>query len=332
MTQERLALAMRARQRFENMRAGAQFLALLTAVHEQGWTRLLAEPRTVDELVGFTGLPADRVRDIVTALDANGVVEQEAGRVRLTDAFDAITGDDAWIPLGDKLAQISLEDRLLRAAVSEPGPLALSEDDALVVANAVGGRTTDVSLALYDQLLAQLPEIAELPRAGRWLDVGCGVAGATLTLATRIPEMRAVAVELVPTVAEEAVRRAKALGVADRIEIRRMDARDLQDRDAFVGAFWAQPFFPVSTRPATLAAILRALKPGGSLVVQELEPAPSDEGRPAHAVRQLIGRGLGTWFGPTAEQLAGEAVSAGFELDRIAQTDFGRMVVARKPA
>ena len=332
MTQERLALAMEARQRLENLRAGAQFLTLLDSVREKGWLAFLAEPRTLDELAEFTGLPSARVADVLTALEENGVVGQENGKVRLTGPFDAVIADDAWISLGDKLAHIALESRLIRAAVSSPEPLSLTEEDALVVANAVGGRTTDVSLTLYGQLLAQLPELGELPRLGRWLDVGCGVACASLTLASRIPEMRAVAVELVPTIAEEAVRRAKALGIADRVEIRQMDARDLPERDVFVGAFWAQPFFPMPTRAATLAVILQALQPGGSLFVQEIEPAPSEEGRPAYAVRQVIGRGLDTWFGPTAEQLAEEAVAAGFKLDRIAQTDFGRMVVVRKPA
>jgi cyclopropane fatty-acyl-phospholipid synthase-like methyltransferase len=162
--------------------------------------------------------------------------------------------------------------------------------------------------------------------------VGCGVACATLTLATTFPEMRSVAVELVPTIAAEAVRRAEAHGVADRVEIRRMDARDVPERDEFVGAFWAQPFFPEASRPAVLAMILRALKPGGVLFLQELEAVPTEEGRPAYAVRRLIGRGLGTRFGPTAEDLAEEAEAAGFALDRIADTDFGRMVILRKPA
>jgi SAM-dependent methyltransferase len=331
-TQERLALAMEARQRLENLRAGAQFLTLLAAVEEKGWLGFLAEPRTDEELAEFAGLRLDRVQDVLAALEANGVVEREGGKARLSGPFDAVTADDAWIPLGDTLAQISLESRLIAAAVSSPGPLALSEDDALVVANAVGGRTTEVALTLYDQLIAQVPELAELPRRGRWLDVGCGVACASLTLATRMPEMRTVAVELVPAVAAEAVRRAQALGLADRVDVRRMDARDLTEQDGFVGAFWAQPFFPEATRPATLAVILRALRPGGKLLVQELEPQPSAETLPAHSLRRLIGHGLGAWFAPTAEQLAEEAVTAGFELDRIASTDFGRMVIARKPA
>jgi hypothetical protein len=36
-------------------------------------------------------------------------------------------------------------------------------------------------------------------------------------------------------------------------------------------------------------------------------------------------------FGSTAEALAEQAEAVGFELDRIASKDFGRMVVLRKP-
>jgi SAM-dependent methyltransferase len=329
--QESVALAMQARQRLEGMRAEAQLLSLLTAVHEKGWTAFLREPRTADELADFAGLPAARVQDALEALQTNGIVEQEDGKVRLTAPFAAVAADDAWIPLGDKLAQIEMEVRQVRAVVEDPAPLALTEADAMVVANAVGGHVTDVTRAVYGQLLAQLPDLAAQIRAGRWLDVGCGVACATLTLATTIPEMHGVAVELVPAVAAEAMRRAEAFGVADRVEVRQMDARDVPERDEFVGAFWAQPFFPAAIRPATLAMILRALKPGGKLFVQELEAVPTEDDRPSWTVRRLIAHGQQARFGPSAEELADEAVAVGFTLDRIAGTDFGRMVVLTKP-
>ncbi|MFC0548999.1 SAM-dependent methyltransferase [Kutzneria chonburiensis] len=330
MKQESVALAMQARQRLEGMRAEAQLLSLLTAVHEKGWTEFLLEPRTVEELAGFARLPAERVQDVLEALQANGIVEQEDGKVRLTVPFATVAADDAWIPLGDKLAQIEMEVRQVRALVEDSTPLALTEADALVVANAVGGHVTDVTRAVYAQLLAQLPDLAAQVRAGRWLDVGCGVACATLTLATTVPEMHGVAVELVPAVAAEAKRRAEAFGVADRVEIRQMDARDVPERDEFVGAFWAQPFFPAAIRPATLAMIRRALKPGGKLFIQELEAVPTEQDRPAWTVRRLIAHGQQARFGPSAEELAEEAVAVGFTLDRIAGTDFGRMVVVTK--
>jgi len=46
---------------------------------------------------------------------------------------------------------------------------------------------------------------------------------------------------------------------------------------------------------------------------------------------RLIAHGLDVRFGSTAEALAERAEAVGVELDRIASTDFGRMVVLRRP-
>nr|WP_239063236.1 class I SAM-dependent methyltransferase [Streptomyces sp. SID13031] len=222
--------------------------------------------------------------------------------------------------------------RLIRTAAEDPGPLPLTEPDALVIARATGGNATAITRALYEQsFLPQLPEITELVRGERWLDVGCGVAGATLTLATLIPEFRAVAIELVPIVAAETLRRVKEHGVADRVDVRCMDARDFDEPASFGGAFWAQPFFPEPTRAATLAVTLRSLKPGGMLFVQEMEPEPDEARRPAYTLRKLVSRGWEVPFGRSAEDLAAEGQEAGFELVRLAQTDFGRMIILQRP-
>jgi len=330
---DRFVLSSQARGSVETWAAGAQVLTLLTTLHAKGWTRFLAEPRDHDALIRFSGLAPTRVADIVAALEANGVVEQQDGTVRLSPAFEALAADDAFIRLTELLDKAEVTNRLTRTIVEEPGPLPLTEADALVIARAAGGRPTSVTRALFEQsLVPQVPETVELIRSGRWLDVGCGVAGATLTFATMLPELQAVAIELVPAVAAETVRRVEALGVSDRVEIRCMDAQDLAEEDVFAGAFWAQPFFPEAARAGTLAAIRRALVPGGTLVMQEMEPEPQEADRAAYALRRLIAQGREVPFGRTAEELAAEAGAAGFELIRIAVTDFGRMVLVRRPA
>ncbi|BCB74667.1 hypothetical protein GCM10022251_74750 [Phytohabitans flavus] len=111
-----------------------------------------------------------------------------------------------------------------------------------------------------------------------------------------------------------------------------MDARDLDEVNAFDAAFWAQPFFREPARVATLHVIRRALKPGGLLVVQELEREPEAADLPAFTLRRLVYQGLGVPFALSAEQLAVEAESAGFELARQAATSFGRFAVLRRPA
>jgi ubiquinone/menaquinone biosynthesis C-methylase UbiE len=234
--------------------------------------------------------------------------------------------------MGDLFAEARMMRRLVAEAVGGP-EAAPREQDALTVADAYGLRPTTVAVDVFGQLLAALPEIEAVLPSGRYLDVGCGVAGFLLTCARAYPTMRGVGVELVASVAAEAERRAKDLGVSDRVELRAMDARDLTDEDAFDSAFWAQPFFPEPVRAGTLAAIFRALQPGAPLAMQEMETRPDDPAeQPAFALRQLVFSSWGIPFARTAEELTAEAQAAGFVLDRVGETPFGRLVLVRKPA
>jgi SAM-dependent methyltransferase len=317
--------------RIKEWSAGAQALALLDAAYERGWIGFLAEPRDVAALARFGGLPVERARAVVAALAGIGVVEPVDDEVRLAPAYAATTSPEAPFSMGDLLADARLMRRLAGQAVAGPLP-APDEQDALVVADAYGLRPTPTAVGVFGRLLEALPEFSGLLADGRYLDVGCGVAGFLLTCARTYPTMRGVGVELVASVAAEAERRAKDLGVADRVEVRCMDARELGDENAFDSAFWAQPFFPEAVRAGTLAAIFRALKPGAPLAMQEMERRPDDPAeRIAFALRELVFSGWGVPFARSAEALAAEAADAGFVLDRIGETPFGRLVIARKP-
>jgi len=306
--------------------AGAQALALLSAVHERQWTTYLTQPRSLDELATFTMLPPDRLRDVLAALEAVGVVQPTDLGVALTPEYAALLSDDAPFSLDGLLDEAQMMSRLVADAVYgvSSGP-----DSALTVANAYGLRPSATSRAVFGQLLDALPDFRDALVDGRYLDVGCGVGSFVLSTAQMLPRMRAVGIELVPAVAAEGARRAVALGVADRVDIRCMDARDLDVTDEFDSAFWAQPFFPTDSRPHTLAAIRRALKPGAKLYMQELERLPeSGVERDAFALRRLVFTGWGVPFARSAEELTAEAEAAGFEFDRVESTPFGRIVVA----
>ena len=307
--------------------AGAQALALLTAVHERRWTSYLTEPRELDELAQFAELPGDRLRDVVQALEAIGVVQLTDLTVTLTPEYAALLSDEAPFSLAGLLDEAQMMRTLVADAVHgvSSGP-----ESALTVANAYGLRPTAAARAMFGQLLDALPDFRDALDHGRYLDVGCGVGSFVLSTAQSLPGMSAVGVELVPAVAAEGARRAEALGVAGRVDIRCMDARDLDEEDGFDSAFWAQPFFPTVARPHTLAAIRRALKPGAKLYMQELERMPeSDAELSAFALRRLVFTGWGVPFARSAEDLTAEAAAAGFVLDRVASTPFGRIVVTR---
>lgn len=84
----------------------------------------------------------------------------------------------------------------------------------------------------------------------------------------------------------------------------------------------AQEFFPADARAGTLAAILRALKPGGLLLVQELFP-PLELDTTQNALDRVFFGQLGTEFGRPAEEIADEGQAAGFELAEIIASPLG---------
>jgi len=65
---DRLALARSGRDTIGAWATYAQGLRLLSAPHERGWIAFLAQPRGVDALVEFSGLPEGRVRNVLGAL------------------------------------------------------------------------------------------------------------------------------------------------------------------------------------------------------------------------------------------------------------------------
>ena len=148
--------------------------------------------------------------------------------------------------------------------------------------------------------------------------------------------MTAVGVELDAELLDVARQRAEALGVADRAEWRHGDARDLADEAAFDTLAWSQYYFPADTRPATLAAAFRALKPGGYLMASLLDDPPPDAesrgpaGR-AYALTRLL---YHAWGVPvrTTDELRAEVEAAGFAFVRIAGSPRRRRLLAQRPA
>ncbi|GID32270.1 SAM-dependent methyltransferase [Paractinoplanes brasiliensis] len=329
-SEQRFADAVAAAQVIELWSTGAQALSLLAAAHEWGWIRFLATPRELDRLADFTGHSPERIVVAVDALQAHGVVRRDGTAVSLTPTFATLAADDAWLTLSDVLDSADLARRLVRGAV-QGATAPLTGPDALIAARTAGGRPTPVTSALVERLLQDLPEWHETLPRGCLLDVGCGVATTTLTLAHLFPRLRATAVEVVPEVAVEARRRASRLQVADRVEVRCLDARDLTGDAAFDSACWAQSFFPEPVRAATLAVIRRALRPGGWLVLEEEDADRQDLDQRSGTLRRLVREQEHPALNRSAEELAAEAEAAGFTLHRVASTRFGRFVLLRRP-
>ena len=168
---------------------------------------------------------------------------------------------------------------LQTVAPSDVAYTATTSEDILAMAEGSGISALSSSPHVSQETSAKvMPEVESLWRAGaRHLEVGCGVGGNLLGTVITYPNVTAVGIEIDELTAAEAERRSRVLGVSDRVEVRRMDACDLQDEGVFDTIQWSQLFFPTATRPVVLRAMHRALKPGGYLFMPWYASVSEDE-------------------------------------------------------
>jgi SAM-dependent methyltransferase len=261
-----------------NWIAGARALALLSTAIDAGLIDALRRAATVDELQSATGLEAEGVVDICRALEAHGVARRTGERYGLTREFELLAAPDAAIPLADVVRHAMATIRGLQVGAADATYTSLAPTDVLAMAAGAGISSLSSSSHVSTEVLARaLPEVDAIWRQrAHHLEVGCGIGNALLGTVSTYPTVTAVGVEIDEATAAEARRRAMVLGVADRVDVRCMDACDIDDDAAFDTVQWSQFFFPGPTRPTVLAAIGRALKPGGYLVMPWLGSVSPD--------------------------------------------------------
>jgi SAM-dependent methyltransferase len=333
---ERLQAALAARSTMKSWAEGAELIELVQATHHAGWLRQLRAETTADELAATNGVPVEQASNVLTVLTTAGVAQAKGASFRLSPTFDALVGGASGVDMAASLDAVELARSQARQAVQPTDHRrGLDNDQALVLARDWGVRPTPGARQVYELIYQALPEYRDrLQRGGPLLDVGSGVGGALITTLTLFDELRAVGVEIVPEIAAETRRRAQDAGVADRVEVRAIDARALNDESAFTVSYWAQPFFSADARAATLATIFRALQPGGLLLMQELFPPLTTQGEPSIRAQldQLFYRQQNASFGLSAETLATETGEAGFQDAQIVASPLGRLVLVRRPA
>ncbi|MFH7340818.1 SAM-dependent methyltransferase [Streptomyces sp. KHY 26] len=328
---EALHAALDARARLRQWAEGAQVLDLLRAAAATGWLEALTRPVTVEHLAGIDGISTERARRVVEVFLAAGVVrEAEAAAPAafvLAEGFAALQAGPSGIRTDIALDAVGAAGDRVRSALSSSIQYDWRED-ALVVARDWGMLPSDASRALFGMAYAEVPDYRDrLAAGGPLLDVGSGVGGALLSTLTTYPALRAVGVERAGDVVKELRERAEDAGVDSRLEIRHTDAQELDDEAVYNVCYWAQAFFPQHTRETTLAAIRRALAPGGLLLVQELA-APADD--LCSFLDALVADCRGVPPVVSAEDLAAELRTGGFTDVQVVPTPVGRLVLGRR--
>jgi ubiquinone/menaquinone biosynthesis C-methylase UbiE len=160
--------------------------------------------------------------------------------------------------------------------------MAARSADYLVSSLAPGARFEQGSTAGFERLkvlarVMQDPTAAFLDRVGvpsgaRCLDVGCGAGDVSFELASRVGKYgRVVGVDLDLVNIELARRDAEPEGLADQVDFRLMDVLDLPEHELF-DLVHARFLLSHVREPASiLAKFVRLLRPGGLVVLEEVD-------------------------------------------------------------
>ena len=111
---------------------------------------------------------------------------------------------------------------------------------------------------------ARNPSLQEiLHRQGAvFVDVGTGAGWLAIAVARTFPALRVVGVDILPEALELARRNVSEAGLGDRVELRLVDAADLEPD--FADVVWvAMPFLPAEVVDAVLRGAAGALRSGG---------------------------------------------------------------------
>ncbi|MFF0478839.1 SAM-dependent methyltransferase [Streptomyces sp. NPDC004284] len=247
-------------------------------------------------LAAMLGTIADAITtplaDVLEAEPARTAVLEAAGLIRREG--DTLTPHPSMVYADGPTAESAVEARLssLRQAVSAaagvpagtPGGGWADQDDAVLLSQ--GRASAMTGRVLATRVVPALPGLADrLGREGsRVLDVGTGVAALALVLAREFPRAEVVGIDVLERVvglaaAELADAEADVTG---RVTLRHLDVADLTERAVYDLAWLPAPFLSEEALTAAVPRLIRALSPGGWLVVGT-NPAVSDPLRRAVA-------------------------------------------------
>ena len=206
-----------------------------------------------------------RIRELLAVLGASDVLddvrpEEAAGMAGLLRAFAAM-------------------DRKLHYVRTCTRAWDFADTDVLQGIGAVArGHAHEITRAIVPSLDG-MEERLRSPGAA-FLDIGVGVGGLAIALAQMWPELHIVGIDPWQPSLSLARENVDAANLGDRIELREQVGEALEDVDAFDLAWLPFPFIPELAIGPTCERTLRALRPGGWIIVSmsghaTLEPLPA---------------------------------------------------------
>jgi SAM-dependent methyltransferase len=290
------------------------YAALATAM-ELGVLDELSQPATEADLPALCGIEPDLAADLVDALLGLGAIERDGSVLRPRPSFELLSSPSAARVMRGEIRSDHFQIRSLLSEAREGRALEgwRHEDPVILAAQ---GETGSLFGLLAEALVPGLDDLERrLRRPGfRLLDVGAGVGVISSELCLAWPNATAVGLEPHRTARELGRSRIAADRLSGRIELRDQRVEDLDEEDAYDLAFVPQPFLSRDALRSGLPNLLRALRPGGWLIL--LTHALDGEDRLAGAGRRFRARVWGGGALP-AEELTGMLARAGFETSRV---------------
>lgn len=300
---------------------------LVRGAISSGFLAHCREPATAAGLARATGLERGVVDAVCHALRSIGVLagagqgQGEDAQVVISDLYAPLLEDGLGQRALDRLTAAQTRATMFRDLFSEGPSSYWNIDSASRLALAANATTDPGTQFGRDTLVAGVRAIPDMDdaftRGGRFLDLGCGVAGGIVTFLYSYPRLTAVGIDIAEDVLEVARARARALGVAERTAFLVADAARFRDPEPFDVVFWPQTFYPEATRAGALATAFASLRPGGLLVTANVPPPPRpDASGPADAgAGPALDHLLRTLWGiqeRSFEALSAELKDAGF--------------------
>jgi SAM-dependent methyltransferase len=191
------------------------------------------------------------------------------------------------------------------------------------------GRASRLNIASISAFAAEHPKLAEvLAKPGSLLDIGTGVGHLAIEAAKSWPKFRVVGIDIWDPALKLARTNVETSGAADRIELRKQDIEEFDDRNAFDLVWLPAPFLPRDVFAAAVKKVFAALRPGGWLVVGQYR-IPQEPVSQALARLQIVRSGGYPW---EPNELAALLSASGFEDVEVAPGPAGgTQVFGRRP-
>jgi SAM-dependent methyltransferase len=191
------------------------------------------------------------------------------------------------------------------------------------------GRTSRRFVQMISAAASQRPDLQQLLQGpGTVLDVGTGVGWFAIEAIRAWPAIRCVGIDIW----EPSLRLARAnlagSATEDRIELRAQSVLNLDERDAYILAWFPAAFIPAEIVPDALTKLRDALAPGGWLVFSTFSSPPESLAKALVGLK-VARHGAHPWTPVAAEeQLRG----LGFERVATCPSDaVSTLVVGRRP-